>query len=193
MLTQDLRANFWNGMTWSERLEYIQHVEELFNVKIGHSNSEKTFRYIKNNHLLRALNSDANKEQLDTKKTEKRKRVGMTNVFLTESMIPKTGYSINQEIKKIIRDILKLDAGFEISDEAHILNEVGADSLDFVELIMEVEEKYDISISDHIAETLVKVNLLTNHVLTLLGIGENRERSWYSNFTERPVKLGYPG
>lgn len=46
----------------------------------------------------------------------------------------------------------------EIIDETSIVNDLGADSLDSVELVMELEEEFDISITDAEAEGLHRVS-----------------------------------
>ena len=181
MLTKDLRANFWNGMTWAERLDYIIHIEGYFNVKIGHSNSEKTFKHIGNQHLLRALNADANKP-ITIVETSDMGRI---------SEVPTSNDTVLSKVKKVVRNVLHLDSGFDVSVSAHIMNDVGADSLDFVEIIMEVEKEFDVAIPDEIAENLSTVKYMAEYVSTLLGIGESRERSWFSK--KRPTHLGFPG
>lgn len=45
----------------------------------------------------------------------------------------------------------------EVVPEATFVDDLGADSLDLVELIMSMEEEFDIDISDEEAEKLVKV------------------------------------
>ena len=49
------------------------------------------------------------------------------------------------KVKKIIAEQLGVDEG-EITNESHFIDDLGADSLDIVELIMELEEEFDISI-----------------------------------------------
>jgi acyl carrier protein len=46
----------------------------------------------------------------------------------------------------------------EVVPEASFVDDLGADSLDLVELIMTMEEEFDVEISDEDAETLVTVN-----------------------------------
>jgi len=55
--------------------------------------------------------------------------------------------TIKERVYLILTDKLGLDLS-EIKDEAHLTNDLGADSLDAVETIMEVESKFDISISE---------------------------------------------
>jgi acyl carrier protein len=65
--------------------------------------------------------------------------------------------SIEDKIKKIIADKLGVEST-EVVPEASFVDDLGADSLDLVELIMSMEEEFDIDISDEDAERLVTVN-----------------------------------
>jgi len=62
--------------------------------------------------------------------------------------------SYEDKVKKIIAEKLSVDME-EIVPEASFVDDLGADSLDLVELIMSMEEEFDIDISDEDAEKLV--------------------------------------
>lgn len=64
--------------------------------------------------------------------------------------------NIADKVKKIIVDKLGVDES-EISDAASFQNDLGADSLDTVELIMEFEKEFDIAIPDEEAEKIATV------------------------------------
>lgn len=64
--------------------------------------------------------------------------------------------SVEDKIKKVVAEKLKV-AAEDVIPEAHFVNDLGADSLDLVELIMSMEEVFDIEISDDEAEKLVRV------------------------------------
>ncbi len=64
--------------------------------------------------------------------------------------------SIAERVTSIIVDKLGVDES-EVTREASFTNDLGADSLDTVELIMEFEKEFDISIPDEKAEKIVKV------------------------------------
>jgi acyl carrier protein len=64
--------------------------------------------------------------------------------------------AINEKVKEIIIDQLGVDAN-EITEEASFIDDLGADSLDTVELIMAFEEEFDIEIPDEEAEKLLTV------------------------------------
>ncbi len=56
-------------------------------------------------------------------------------------------------IRNIVAEQLGVDLG-EIRPDAHILDDLGADSLDVVELVMALEESFDIEIPDSAVEGL---------------------------------------
>ncbi len=62
--------------------------------------------------------------------------------------------SIEEKVKKIIVEKLSVDLE-EVVPGASFVDDLGADSLDLVELIMSMEEEFDIDISDEEAEKLV--------------------------------------
>lgn len=63
---------------------------------------------------------------------------------------------IASDVKAIIVDKLGVDEK-EVTPEANFTNDLGADSLDTVELIMEFEKKFGISIPDDQAEKIATV------------------------------------
>ena len=62
----------------------------------------------------------------------------------------------NTKVKAIIVDKLGVDES-EVTNNASFTNDLGADSLDTVELIMELEKEFDIQIPDDEAEGIVTV------------------------------------
>ena len=62
--------------------------------------------------------------------------------------------SVEDKVRKIIAEKLGVEVE-EIVPEASFVDDLGADSLDLVELIMSMEEEFDIEISDEDAETLL--------------------------------------
>jgi acyl carrier protein len=60
------------------------------------------------------------------------------------------------KVKAIIIDKLGVEEG-EVTDSASFTNDLGADSLDTVELIMEFEKEFDIQIPDDKAENIATV------------------------------------
>lgn len=64
--------------------------------------------------------------------------------------------NIAERVKKIIVDKLGVEDS-QVTPEASFTNDLGADSLDTVELIMEFEKEFNISIPDEQAETITTV------------------------------------
>jgi acyl carrier protein len=60
------------------------------------------------------------------------------------------------KIKEIIIDKLGIDKN-KIDDDAHFIEDLGADSLDTVELIMQFEEDFGLEIPDEAAEKIMTV------------------------------------
>ncbi len=70
---------------------------------------------------------------------------------------------IAQRVKQIIVDKLGVDES-EVTNEASFTNDLGADSLDTVELIMEFEKEFDVSIPDEQAENIQTVGLAIEYL-----------------------------
>jgi len=64
--------------------------------------------------------------------------------------------ALDEKVKKIIVDQLGVDEG-EVTAEAKFIDDLGADSLDTVELVMALEEEFGIEIPDEEAEKIVTV------------------------------------
>jgi acyl carrier protein len=71
--------------------------------------------------------------------------------------------ALNQEMIDIIVEQLSVEKD-KVVPEASFVDDLGADSLDLVELIMAMEEKFDIEIPDEDAETIVTVQDAVNYV-----------------------------
>ena len=64
---------------------------------------------------------------------------------------------VEARVKEIIVEQLGVDAS-EVTTQASFVNDLGADSLDTVELVMALEEEFDIEIPDEDAEKIQTVN-----------------------------------
>jgi len=70
---------------------------------------------------------------------------------------------VAQRVKSIIVDKLGVEES-EVTDTASFTNDLGADSLDTVELIMEFEKEFNISIPDDQAEKIASVGDAVSYV-----------------------------
>lgn len=66
-------------------------------------------------------------------------------------------------VKKIVADRLGVEES-EITMEATFKDDLGADSLDVVELVMELEDEFDLEISDEEAEKISTVADVVNYI-----------------------------
>ena len=64
--------------------------------------------------------------------------------------------SVEEKVREIIVDQLGVDEKQVIADAAFV-DDLGADSLDTVELVMALEEEFDVEIPDEEAEKIAKV------------------------------------
>jgi acyl carrier protein len=64
--------------------------------------------------------------------------------------------SVEKRVKEIIVEQLGVNEN-EVTPEAKFVDDLGADSLDLVELVMALEEEYNIEISDEEAEKILTV------------------------------------
>ncbi|MGA1841183.1 MAG: acyl carrier protein [bacterium] len=64
--------------------------------------------------------------------------------------------TVKNKVTKIIVDQLGVNEK-EVTPQASFIEDLGADSLDIVELVMALEEEFDIEISDEEAEKITKV------------------------------------
>ena len=63
---------------------------------------------------------------------------------------------VEERVKKIVVEHLGVDAD-KVVDKANFIEDLGADSLDTVELVMAFEEEFGVEIPDDAAETIVTV------------------------------------
>ena len=73
------------------------------------------------------------------------------------------GNDIEQRVKTIIVEKLGVDES-DITREASFTNDLGADSLDTVELIMEFEKEFDMTIPDEDAEQIATVGDAVDYI-----------------------------
>ena len=72
--------------------------------------------------------------------------------------------SIEQRVKKIVAEQLGVNES-EVKSESSFVNDLGADSLDTVELVMALEEEFECEIPDEDAEKITTVQQAMDYVL----------------------------
>jgi acyl carrier protein len=71
--------------------------------------------------------------------------------------------SVEDKVKKLIAEKLNVDIA-EVVPEARFVDDLGADSLDLVELIMTMEEEFDMEIPDEDQEKILSVKDAINYI-----------------------------
>ena len=75
---------------------------------------------------------------------------------------------IEARVKKIIEDQLSVSSE-QVTNEASFIDDLGADSLDTVELVMALEEEFDIEIPDEDAEKMTTVQSAMDYLEQKVG------------------------
>ncbi len=70
---------------------------------------------------------------------------------------------ISSKVKKIVADHLGIDEA-KVTDESSFIDDLGADSLDTVELVMAFEEEFSIEIPDDVAEKITTIKDAIGHI-----------------------------
>ncbi|MFP4040265.1 MAG: acyl carrier protein [Desulfosudaceae bacterium] len=71
--------------------------------------------------------------------------------------------SIEDKVKGMLAERLDIEAG-DIKPESRFVNDLGADSLDIVELLMKLEDEFDLEISDEEAEQITTVKDAVDYI-----------------------------
>ena len=71
--------------------------------------------------------------------------------------------AVADKVKEIIIEQLSVEAD-QVTEEASFTDDLGADSLDIVELVMAFEEEFDIEIPDEDAEKIGRVNEAVSYI-----------------------------
>ncbi len=76
--------------------------------------------------------------------------------------------SIEERVKKIVSDQIGVDIA-NITNESSFIEDLGADSLDTVELVMAFEEEFNIEISDDDAEKITTIQQAIDFINDRIG------------------------
>jgi len=71
--------------------------------------------------------------------------------------------SVQERVTDIVAEQLGVDRD-KVTADTSFVNDLGADSLDTVELVMELEEEFDITIPDEAAEKIQTVGQAVEHI-----------------------------
>lgn len=72
--------------------------------------------------------------------------------------------SVDEKVKELIVEQLGVEPG-QVTEQAKFVEDLGADSLDTVELVMALEEEFSIEIPDEDAEKIVAVSDAVSYIL----------------------------
>lgn len=73
-----------------------------------------------------------------------------------------------EKIKKVIAEVLRVDEN-EITMDSTFVDDLGADSLDIFQIIMGLEEEFDIEINQEAAAGIVTVSDVVEQIQQVLG------------------------
>ena len=74
-----------------------------------------------------------------------------------------TGGGVEERVKRIVAEQLGVNED-EVKSASSFIDDLGADSLDTVELVMALEEEFDIEIPDEVAEKITTVGEAVKHI-----------------------------
>ena len=75
---------------------------------------------------------------------------------------------VKTQTKELIADHLDVDIS-EVTDDAHLMDDLMADSLDLVDLLMVIEEEFDVEIQEKDAKKIKTVNNVLERIKIELG------------------------
>ena len=71
---------------------------------------------------------------------------------------------IFEKVQKLLAEALNIDDPAKITMQSNIVQDLGADSLDMVELLMSLEDNFGITVPDDVANNLVTVEAIVNYI-----------------------------
>ena len=70
---------------------------------------------------------------------------------------------VSQKVKKMVAEHLGVEES-KVTEEANFIDDLGADSLDTVELVMAFEEEFNLEIPDDVAEKITTIKEAIEHI-----------------------------
>lgn len=138
----------WNNLSPSQRADEIRKINAANGTNVGISNSESTYDNISNK--LRGLLGGVGKK-----------------ITTVDSLV-----SAREKVVERLANILDDTFGLDNVSEDDDLSGLGLDSLDRVEFVMEIEEEFNKSIPDEVAETLETYQAIIDYVTAITtGLG----------------------
>lgn len=71
---------------------------------------------------------------------------------------------IFEKVQKLLAEALNIDDLSKITMESNIITDLGADSLDMVEMLMSLEDNFGITVPDEAANDLVTVGAIVKYI-----------------------------
>ena len=71
---------------------------------------------------------------------------------------------IFEKVQEVLAEALNIDDKSKITRESNIVQDLGADSLDMVELLMSLEDNFGIVVPDEVANDLVTVDAIVKYI-----------------------------
>ena len=71
---------------------------------------------------------------------------------------------IFEKVQKLLAEALNIDDPSKITMQSNIVQDLGADSLDMVEMLMALEDNFGITVPDEVANELVTVEALVKYI-----------------------------
>ncbi|CAL4321839.1 acyl carrier protein [Buchnera aphidicola] len=75
---------------------------------------------------------------------------------------------ISNQIKKIISQKMEIPIS-KIHNDTHLSKDLNIDSLDMIEIIMTIEEKFNIEIPENISDSFESINFITKYVKNIIN------------------------
>src|SRR5215470_16025445 len=136
-----------------DTVELVMAFEEAFDIEIPDEDAEK-IRTVQDAISYIEQHAKASKQSCPSNSARSRHIPGRSLAKMA---------SVDERVKQIIVEQLGVDEG-EVTPNASFVDDLGADSLDTVELVMAFEEAFDIEIPDEDAEKIRTVKDATDYI-----------------------------